>query len=301
MDPVTKALLLSWDVRFEILLPLTVLGALQFVGWRRLRRRGAQRFANGWRLASYWTGLLLLIVALLSPIDVLSGQLFFMHMIQHLLLVMVVPPLLWLSGPFATGLWALPRPWRIQVGEWFQREGAIRQVLRMTTRPGLSWLLFVAVLFGWHDPAAYSMAQGDGLIHDLEHISFFGTAMLFWWRVVGAGPHIHGKNSLLSRIGYVLAVVPPNMFLGVAISLSESPIYTYYLSVPRLYGISVMDDQTMAGLIMWIPGSMMYIIAALVLVARLFSDADRRNTDRQNNGERALRRTPHPPRLASVE
>jgi putative membrane protein len=209
MDPITKALLFSWDVRYEILLPLTLLGALQFIGWRRLRQRGAGRFANGWRLAAYLTGLALLILALLSPIDVLSGQLFFMHMIQHLLLVMIVPPLLWLAGPFATGLWALPRPLRLQIGGWFQHESGFRRVLRLTTQPGLSWLLYVGVLYGWHDSTAYSLAQGNGWIHDLEHLSFFGTAMLFWWRVVGAGPHIHGKNSLLSRIGYVLAVVRP--------------------------------------------------------------------------------------------
>lgn len=301
MDPVTKALLLSWDVRFEVLLPLTVLGALQLIGWLRLRKRGAQRFANGWRLAAYLTGLVLLILALLSPIDVLSGQLFFMHMIQHLLLVMIAPPLLWLAGPFATGLWALPRPLRIRVGGWFQQESRFRQLLRMTTRPGLSWMLFVGILFGWHDPAAYNLAQGNGWIHDLEHITFFGSAMLFWWRVVGAGPHIHGKNSLLSRIVYVLALVPPNMFLGVAISLAESPIYTYYLSVPRLHGISVMDDQTIAGLIMWIPGSMMYILAALVLAAQLFNKTEPTgSTYHQKIGE-TVRRVPHPPRLATIK
>ncbi len=121
------------------------------------------------------------------------------------------------------------------------------------------------------------------------------------WRVVGAGPHIHGKNSLLSRIGYVLAVVPPNMFLGVAISLAESPIYTYYLGVPRLYAIRVMDDQTIAGLIMWIPGSMMYIAAALVLVARLFTNADRPNNLPKRVDGGVVKRTPHPPRLATIE
>jgi putative membrane protein len=229
MDPITKALLLSWDVRFEILLPLTLLGAFQFIGWQRLRRRGAGRFATGWRLASYLTGLIVLILALLSPIDVLASQLFSLHMIQHLLLVMVAPPLLWLAGPFATGLWALPRPLRLQVGGWFQHESRFREFLRLVTQPGLSWLLFVGTLFLWHDPNAYSLAQGNSWIHDLEHLTFFGTAMLFWWRVIGSGPHIHGRSSLLSRIGYVMGVVPANMLLGVTLSLAESPIYPYYL------------------------------------------------------------------------
>lgn len=301
MDPITKALLFSWDVRFEILLPLTLLGAFQFIGWRRLRQRGAGRFANGWRLVSYLTGLIVLIVALLSPLDVLSSQLFFLHMIQHLLLVMVAPPLLWLAGPFAIGLWSLPRPLRLQVGGWFQHESRFRQLIRLVTQPGLSWLLFVGALFLWHDPNAYSLAQGNGWIHDLEHISFFATAMFFWWRVIGAGPHIHGRSSLLSRIGYVMGVVPANMLLGVTLSLAESPIYPYYLGVPRLFGISVMDDQMIAGLIMWIPGTMMYIAAALILVARLFTNADRRpDLSEDVEGKRA-RRTPHPPRLAIIE
>ena len=301
MDPITKALLLSWDIRFEILLPLTLLGAFQFIGWRRLRRRGAGRFATGWRLASYLTGLVVLILALLSPIDVLASQLFSLHMIQHLLLVMVAPPLLWLAGPFATGLWAMPRPLRLQVGGWFQHESRFREFLRLVTQPGLSWLLFVGTLFLWHDPNAYSLAQGNGWIHDLEHLTFFGTAMLFWWRVIGAGPHIHGRSSLLSRIGYVMGVVPANMLLGVTLSLAESPIYPYYLGVPRLYGISVMDDQMIAGLIMWIPGTMMYIAAALILVARLFTNADRKPGLPKDVEGKPVRRTPHPPRLAIIE
>jgi len=299
MDPVTKALLFSWDIRFEILLPLTLLGAFQLIGWRRLRQRGAGRFANGWRLASYLTGLTVLIVALLSPLDVLGGQLFFLHMSQHLLLTMVAPPLLWLAGPFATGLWALPRPLRLQIGGWFQHESRFRQILRLVTQPGPSWLLFVGALLLWHDPNVYGLAQGNGWIHDLEHLSFFGTAMLFWWRVIGAGPHIHGRSSLLSRIGYVMGVVPANMLLGVTISLAESPIYPYYLGVPRLYAISVMDDQMIAGLIMWIPGTMMYIAAALILVARLFVNADRRPNLPKDG--KSIRRTPHPPRLAIIE
>ncbi|MBX3053240.1 MAG: cytochrome c oxidase assembly protein [Caldilineaceae bacterium] len=265
-----------------------------------MRQRGAQRFATGWRLASYMTGMVLLALALLSPIDVLSGQLFFMHMIQHMLLMMIVPPLLWLAGPFAIGLWGLPRPLRLRIGGWFQKESRFHQVLRLITQPGLSWMLLVAILYGWHDPWAYSIAQGNGWVHDMEHISFFGLSMLFWWRVVGAGPHIHGRSNLFSRIIYVLAMVPPNMLLGASIALAESPIYTYYLNIPRLYSINVMDDQRMAGLIMWIPGSMMLIIAALVLIAQLFVNADRRDGLSKQTAGPEIRR-PHPPRLAMTK
>lgn len=147
----------------------------------------------------------------------------------------------------------------------------------------------------------YSLAQGNGWIHDLEHISFFATAMLFWWHVIGAGPYLHRRLALILRVAFVLAVVPPNMLLGVTISLAESPIYPYYMNVPRLYGVSVLGDQTIAGLIMWIPGSMMYIATALVLVARLFINADKSKNASNQTGKILARRTPHPPRLATNE
>jgi len=272
MTPIDMALLYSWDVRIDVLLTLTLLGALQFRGWMRLRRRGAVRFANGWRLASYMAGLLVLAIALMSPIDLFSDQLFFMHMIQHLLLMMVAPPLLWLANPFATGLWGLPRSWRLTVGDWFQGNSRLRPILRRLTAPGIAWMLFIVALLGWHDPHAYDLALRNEWVHNLEHLTFFVTAMLFWWHVVGAGPQIHGRMHPFLRIVYVLAAVPPNMLLGVAISLANAPIYIYYTTMPRIFGLSVMDDQTLGGLIMWIPGSMMYIVAALVLIARLFGN-----------------------------
>ena len=103
---------------------LTVLGALHFAGWLRLRRRSDGRFANRWRLASYTGGILVLALALLSPIAVLSGHLFSIHMVQHLLLMMVAPPLLLLANPFPTFLWALPDRMRAAVASTFRRAAA---------------------------------------------------------------------------------------------------------------------------------------------------------------------------------
>lgn len=289
MSPLTKALLLSWDFRLELLLPLAVMGALYFWGWRKLRRRSRGRFANRWRLASYWAGILALLLALISPLDVLSAQLFSIHMVQHLLLMMIAPPLLLLANPFPTILWALPPKPRRRIAGAFRQPALLARILRKTTGPGVSWVLYVLLFFGWHDSNAYSQALRLEFIHLLEHASFFGGAMLFWWHVTAASPRIHPKPSLWLRAGFVLAMVPPNMLLGVALSFAETPIYPYYASLPRLYGLSVMDDQTWGGLIMWIPGSMMYVMAALVLVARLLINAE-------NSTEQTGRaRRPHPP------
>lgn len=298
MNPIARALLLSWDLRLEILVPLVLLGAFHFVGWLRLRRRSDGRFANRWRLASYTGGILALALAILSPVDVLSGQLFSIHMVQHLLLMMVAPPLLLLANPFPTFLWALPARLRAAVAiafrrasSWLAGDSILSRGVRKATGPASAWALYVVIFFGWHDGNAYSLALRFESVHGLEHFSFMGAALLFWWHVTGAAPRLHTKPAQWMRVGYVLAMIPPNMLLGVALSFAETPIYPYYESVPRFYGLSVMDDQVWGGLIMWIPGSMMYVIAALVLLARLLANAE----------QKARTRKPHPPVLGLTQ
>jgi cytochrome c oxidase assembly factor CtaG len=260
-------LLATWDLRLDVSLYLAVAGWLFTAGWLSLRRRGQLRLATGWRLASYLGGLTLLGVALMSAIDVLGGQLFFMHMIQHLLMVMIVPPLLLLANPFPFVIWGLPEGKR--VGQWlFSPDSGFRSALRQATQPAVVWFAFVAVLWGWHDPGLYSAAQGSGWVHDLEHLTFFGTAMLLWWHVVRAGPRLHGRFTPLGRIGYLVGAGVANMIPGVVIALADVPLYPYYVGVPRVWGLNVMQDQVLSGIIMWIPGTMMYLLAALILLLR---------------------------------
>lgn len=275
MDDLTRALLLSWSFRLDVMLSLIILASLQILGWRRLRRRGGRRFANGWRLASYLSGLVLLGIALQSPLDVLGNQLFLVHMLQHMVIMMFAAPLLVLANPFATFLWALPGQWRKKVGGWFQPNHPLYRTLATLTGPGVVWMIFVGVYIGWHDPNAYNLALRNEFVHDIEHVTFFAVSMLFWWRVIGAGPQIGKRMSLLMRAAFAVSAVPPNMLVGVAIAFADQPIYTYYTGVPRLYGISVMDDQTWSGLIMWIPGSMMFILAAIVLIGVLLNSDKR--------------------------
>jgi cytochrome c oxidase assembly factor CtaG len=279
MDPVLSAALRSWDLRLEVIVILAAAGILYSRGWWRLRTRTAARRAvaqtgNRWRAGAMWRpvlyilGLLLLAIALMSPIDVLSAQMFTMHMIQHLFLVMIVPPMLLLANPLPFVLWGLPKNARLAGGRLFSRQSGFRQALQKTTGPGVVWLLFVVIYWGWHDPNAYEWALRSALAHDLEHITFFLAAMLFWWHIVGAGPKIHRPLSAFARAGFALSAIPVNMFAGIAFVFTDSPVYPYYEAMPRLWGLTVMQDQLIAGLIMWVPGSMMFLVAALVIVAR---------------------------------
>lgn len=268
MDP---RLLRAWDFRPEVVLVLLLAAMLFSLGWWRLRQVPSARFAKGWRLAAYLSGLGLLGLALLSPIDTLASYLLSMHMVQHLLLVMLAPVFLLIANPLPFTLWGMPAPLRHRVGGLLSRGTWLRRALTALTSPGVVWIALVVILVGWHDPMAYDAALRIELVHNLEHLTFFGVAMLFWWHVTGAGPRIHSASSAGVRIALLLATVPITMGIGIVVALSTQPIYLNYMAVPRVLGLSVMEDQQLAGAIMWIPGSMMLILAVLVLIARVMS------------------------------
>lgn len=274
MDPLLTRLLLAWQWRPWLLLGLLVLGLLYTIGWRRLRERsgdsGRRRLGAAWRPLAYWTGLAVVALALFSPIDTLGEHLFAAHMVQHILLVMIAPPLLLLADPLPFLIWGVPVALRRPAGALLARRSLVQRGLRKLTPLGVSWLIFVAAYLGWHDPDLYSRALALPWLHDLEHLSFFGAAMLVWWPIAGSAPHWHGRLSRLVRAVFALALVPPNMIAGMFIALASAPIYTHYTTVPRLLGTSVLQDQQWGGYIMWAPGSMMFIIAGLVLLYRQF-------------------------------
>lgn len=286
----TNALLFSWDLRPEIILVLGLAAGIYLVGWRRLRvtagarRAGADRpaqspLAAGWRLATYWGGLATIAVALMSPVDILSSQLFFMHMIQHLLLTMVAVPLLLIGNPFPVLVWGLPKRTRRGVSGLLNERSTFRKVLAKVTSPGIVWLLYVSALIGWHDPKMYDLALRNPFVHDIEHLCFFVTTMLLWWHVLGVAPRFHRTMSVGQRLIYTISVVPVSVIIGVAIAFAQDPIYTYYLDVPRLMGLSVLEDQMISGILMWIPGSEMFFWAALIVLTQIVKEDEKKKAE----------------------
>ena len=263
MNTTTNALLLAWEWRVDVLLILLGMGWLYLHGWLTLRQKG-HPIANGWRLLSYSAGLLTIAVALLSSIDRLGGLLFWVHMVQHLLLIMVAPPLLFLASPFPVGVWGLPRQGREWVAIILNRRSKLRSFLRRMGSPAIVWLTFVIMLFGWHDPSAYDAALRLEWVHDAEHLTFFIIGMLYWWQMIGAAPIFSKRLTMPQRLLYAISAVPPNMIVGVSLAFATEPMYKHYLTVPRISGLSALADLHLGGLIMWIPGSMMYILAGIV-------------------------------------
>jgi putative membrane protein len=281
MDATLRAFLLSWDWRPEVLLVLGLLGGIYVAGWRRLRRRGSPRNAGRGRLALYLGGLTLLGLALLSPIDSFGAFLFIMHMIQHELLTMFAPLLVLLANPFPVMLWGLPRRFRHGLGGLLSRQAPLRRVLWGLTFPPVAWLTAVVTLWGWHHPALYQAALRSELVHDLQHLTFFATGLLFWWPVVNPAPRLHGHLAYGWRIFYLVPAAGQNTLLAALLSLTGRVLYPYYLGVPRLWGLSAATDQVIGGGIMWVSGDMMYIIASLVLVATWLNEEERLTLQRE--------------------
>jgi putative membrane protein len=276
-DLTLMGFLTSWNFRAEVMLVLMVVAAAYTCGWWRLSSRGHWRTARGWQPAAYLTGLMVLGLALLSPIDRFASTLFTLHMVQHLLLVMVAAPLLLLADPLPAVLWALPRRTRHRLGRLLRREAAVRQVLWSLTLMPVAWLVFMGTLWAWHHPAAYQAALRHEVIHDLEHLTFFGTALLFWWPIINPAPRVHGRiyhGHPTFHILYLMTAAAQNVVLGALIALPQRVLYPFYTTVPRLWGLSPLNDQALGGGIMWVAAHM-YLLPILLVVARLLAEEER--------------------------
>jgi cytochrome c oxidase assembly factor CtaG len=220
-EPTLMSVLASWSWRPAVVLVVATLGSAYVCGWARLRIAGHRRLARWWRLLLYLAGLGALVAALLSPIDRLASLLLTAHMIQHLLLTMVAAPLLLLGNPLPAGLWGLPRRARRAAGRLLIRNAAFRRVLWAVTLMPVAWLLHVGTVWTWHLPVAYEAALRNHFIHDLEHLTFFGTALLFWWPIVEPAPRLHARVPPGFGILYLIAATGQNTLLGALIALPE--------------------------------------------------------------------------------
>lgn len=265
----------AWHWRPEVLTVVTLLGAVYVIGWRRLRRRNLHS-TEKWQLLVYLASMTTICLALLSPVDTLGSFLFIFHMTQHELLMMVAAPLLLLANPLPVLLWGLSRSLRYKLGHLLTRDATVRRALKIMTWMGLTYPLYMVNLWGWHYPPAFEAAMRNGLIHDLQHLSFFLTGLLFWWPIINPAPRVHGQIPYGFRIFYVIAAALPTMLpvMGL-VFLTERILYPYYMAVPRLWGLTVLQDQSNGWAIMALAEGTAYLIAILLLVARIAEHEER--------------------------
>jgi cytochrome c oxidase assembly factor CtaG len=275
MDPTLKAFLASWEWRPGVALAVSVLGAAYIIGWGRLRRRNPGAIGRG-QLVLYLMGLAVIVLALLSPIDTFATWLFTMHMVEHELLTMVAPPLLLLANPLPVILWAFPRRFRQRLGRLLNRDALTRKVFRALTLMPITWVLYMMILWGWHLPAAYEAALQHWALHNAQHLSFFAGALLFWWPLINPAPRVHGHIPYGFRIAYVIAAVGPVLLPTMSIALfARQVFYPSYLTVPRLWGLTAIEDQAAGWVLMGVLDGMIYAITLLLLVARMLDHEER--------------------------
>jgi cytochrome c oxidase assembly factor CtaG len=223
------------------------------------------------RLLSFCAGMLTLVLALLSPLDTLAARMFSAHMVQHLLLMMVAPPLLVWSRPTLAWLWAFPLPERRGIGRWWATSPRLQSLYAFLMLPLTVWLLASLALWFWHIPGMYDWALANDFVHAIEHGCFFLTSLAFWTLVMAP----YGERNTRHGVAMIAVVTFAlhSGILGALLTFAAAPLYQVHGTPP--FSLTPLEDQQLAGLIMWIPASLVYVGVFSWLFVRWLEKADR--------------------------
>jgi cytochrome c oxidase assembly factor CtaG len=261
----------EWAWEPGIVLPLVVTGLMYASGVRALWSHRVRRGVQTWEVTAFAAGWLVLALALVSPLHEASEQLFSAHMIQHELLMVVAAPLLALGRPAIVMLWSVPLTARRAVGR-VVRAPVARTVWSVASRPFDAWLLHAIVIWGWHIPALFQATLHSEVVHAAQHVSFLGSALLFWWIII----HPRRRASHGMSILYLFTTAVHTGVLGALMTVARTPWYPDYAGRAQAWGMTLLEDQQLAGLVMWIPASVVYLVAALLVLHHWLRDSEQR-------------------------
>ncbi len=252
----------SWTLAPGPLALVAVLGFAYVRRWSALRAEPGARTAGAGRLAAFLGAMAVLLVALISPLDRLGEQLFAMHMVQHVLVLDLVPIFLMLA---LTKTLLRPVTRRVQVLE--QRAGLL-------AHPAFAVVLYVATMAFWHVPALYDAALENPTIHVVEHVTFINAGLLYWWHLLSP---VRGRISIgpFGPVVYMLVTKLLVSFIGIAITFAPSALYPFYADGPRVWGLGAGDDQAVAGAIMAVEQSVVMGIALAYLFVKALAESDK--------------------------
>jgi putative membrane protein len=259
----------AWSFEPAVIVCLLLSGWLYFRGVRALwRNAGGPRGIQHRQAVSFAAGWTALALALISPLHRLGEVLFSAHMGQHELLMVIAAPLLVLGRPIVPFLWALPLSWRRKAGEW-AGTAPVSTGWTFLALPLVAWTLHAVAIWVWHAPALYQATLNSELVHTLQHVSFLGTALLFWWTV------FHGQLGRIGRPAAVLSLFTTSVhtsLLGALLAFSTKQWYPLYAAGTTQWGLTPLEDQQLAGLIMWVPAGLAYVTAALLITGSWLSE-----------------------------
>ena len=267
---------LQWSFEPGVIAALALAAIGYGLGFSKLAARRAHVIGKRWRGVAFWIGLAVLALALLSPLNSLADQLLSAHMIQHLLLILVAAPLLILGSPGAVLLWALPRRGRRALTRGWSACGGPRLV-KAASNPTLIWMLFNGAFVFWHTPGPYRWGAQNELVHALEHLSFVATASAFWFIVLA--PANRRRLGYGPSILYVASAAIVSGLPGALMILAPRPLY-HLDDATSLWNLTPLQDQQLAGLLMWIPMDAIYIAICGWLFLRWLVDTEQRTVSR---------------------
>ncbi len=271
MNPFAETIFRSWQPDYGAPAFLLLTCALYVRGWRRLRRRRDFGVA---RLASFLSGIAAILLAVASPLDAFANLLLTAHMVQHLLLLMVAPPLILYGAPYLPILRGLPARVLKHGAGPFLASPELQWFGRKLTHPMFCWLAFTITNLTWHTPEFYELALRSPFWHEVEHLCFLGAALLFWWPVIQPRPS-RAQWPRWAMIPYLFLADFQNTALAAFLIFCDRVIYPSYAAAPRLLSLSPLEDQAAAGALMWVPGSVAYLIPIGLLTIKALGSRPR--------------------------
>jgi cytochrome c oxidase assembly factor CtaG len=266
---ISNAVFSSWEFNPWVLIPIVAFGVLYARGWLLLRRRAPDRFGFS-QLSAFFAGLIAVVCALCSPLDAFAGWLLTVHMIQHLLLMMVAPPLILWAAPYLPLLSGLPRYFSINGVGPFLSSTVLRKVASFVSHPAFCWSAFISINVAWHLPAMYELALRSPSWHRVEHFSFLSTALLFWWPVIQPHPWV-ARTPRWLIVPYLFLADFQNTALSAFLVFCDRVVYPTYETAPRITGLTALEDQAAAGAMMWVAGSIFFLIPVGLITIELLS------------------------------
>jgi putative membrane protein len=259
-----------------VTLVLVAFIALYSRGWYRLWK-ALPKLVSVWRLTAFVGGIFSLWLAIGSPLAEWDEQLLTAHMVQHLLLMLVAAPLILLGAPSITLLHALPRPFVREALAPLIRWRPVHLLEDICTHPVFCWFAASVVVIGWHVPAAFDLALQSRWWHEIEHACFFTAGLLFWWPVIRPWPSVTGSPRWSVPLYLFLATLPCDA-LSAFLAFSDHVIYRPYMSAHGGFNLSPLQDQGLAGALMWVTVTFAYLIPAVVVTVRLLSGPRRHSS-----------------------
>jgi putative membrane protein len=267
MPPAYQAVFVEWSPPILLTVTLFVTALVYTRGWFAIRRTRAVQFPVQ-RLGFFLLGLAVIWLALASPLDGFADVLLSAHMVEHLLLMSFAPPLLLLGYPVVPLLRGLPRGVTVYFLGPLIRIATLRHLGHFLIAPLVAWLAMNLMFLGWHVPAAYDFALEHEHWHQFEHLCFLGTSILFWWPLIRPWPTRESYAGWLLLLYLVMADIV-NTVLSAFLAFCDRPVYSYYLREPNAFDISPLSDQRAGAVVMWVVGSAVFLVPAVVLTVRL--------------------------------